>query len=342
MYAWKPIIEPRVADSQGLSVSLCLISTVVLMVFTFNLLRHERQFLRYGFAAFLVIMAVGYGAHIVAVLAEPETDLWPVALCSSAAGLLYAALWTFFPGTRAPRTSYVTFHIASELCMLAPLPALLFVRRAEEVPLVLLAVLVCYHAGRFLYLADLPVYNSRVVLYRVLLLCALATFASTAMSEGSDDATAISVALRNVSDVRSLLALVRVLARVYAGPGVVFSFAVITVYQIARKQGSNGPNMFEQGALVACLGIFCAYVCVPAVVAGAVFVLRLREPKMVWEGYGPRMFGLGVDAVLGVVVCVAFAVFSIVNRSLIISNERRRRREYIKQQELQMKMKKTQ
>ena len=341
IYGWKPIIEPYVADSRPLSVSLCLISTLILMGFTFNLLRRERQFLRYGCVAFIAFMVIGYGAYIVTVLAEPDTDLWPVALCSSAAGILYAALWTFFPGTSAPRTSYVTFHIASELCMLAPLPALLFVHSAEEVPLILLAMLTCYYLGRFLFLADLPAYNSRVVFYRFLLFCALAKFVSTAMSDGSD-VTSLSVALRDVSDVKSLMAFMRVLTRVYAGPTIVFSFSVINVYQIARKQKSSGPNIFEQGALVACLAIYCVYVCGPAVVAGAVFVLKLREPKMVWNSYGPRMFGMGVDAVFGVVVCVAFAVFSIVNRSLIISNDRKRRREYFEQQKLQMEMKKTQ
>lgn len=340
MRIWKPIIVPHVVVSDNIPAILCVISVLLLIGFTYNLLRQERQFLRYGFVAFLSIMAVGYGALVYTVLADPEVDLWPLVLCSGTGGILYAALWTFFPGTKAPRTSYVTFHIAAVLCLVAPLPVLLFVHFPEEAPLVLLVVLVCYHLGRFVYLADLSTYNSHVVLYRTLLLCTLAKFASSVMS--GNDVTSLFAVLSNLTGAESLLDAVRLLARVYAGPIVVFSFSVVSVYQIARNQGSNGPNMFEQGALVACLTIFCAYVCGPAVVAGAAFVLRLRDPMTVWGSYGPKMLGVGGDAVFGVVVCVAFAVFSVVNRSFIIKTERERRRISAEEAKQQEELKKTQ
>ena len=337
MRAWQPLVVPRIAEYPGVCTALVVVSALALMGFTVNILKQEHMFLRYGFWAFIAAMFVGYGAVVydVVVTADSDTLLWYTVLGVCASGVLYAALWTFFPGTAAPRTSYITFHIAAVLCMLAPFPVLLFAQDREEAPLVLIAALVCYHFGCFLYIADLPTYNSRVVLYRTLMYCMLAKFMTVVFGGGGDSSV-------NVSDTNSLFEVVSVLARGYAGPIVVISFAVLSVYQIARKQGPNGPNMFEQGALVASLVVFGVYAGGPAVAAGAALVLHLREPRVAWDVYGPKVFDAAKDAAVGIVVCVALAVYSVVNRSFIINTERERRRQYIKELEKRKQEKKTQ
>lgn len=343
---WKSVVIPLITKSDKIPIILSIISAISLFVFSFNFLRQERLYLKYGFAFFICVLIVGYGALLFTILGDPVVDLWPVVLCSSAVGILYAALWTFFPGTKAPRTSYITFHISSILCMVAPLPAFLFVLPLEKMPLILLVVLVCYHLVMFVYISDLPIYNSKVILYRVLLFCIFAKFVMTSININNNFNgifTSLLMSFKKFNEIESWLKCAYLLAKVFSGPAIVFAFSVISVYQIARKQGSNGLNIFEQGALVACLTIFCVYICGPAVVAGAVFVLHLkRKPKIVWDSYGPKMIGMAIDSVFGIVVCIAFAVFSIVNRSLIIKTERERKRQCVDEIKRKEKLKKTQ